>query len=493
MFRSFCRCRGEKQKESTICSGDSSKVRESWNCLTDDETSKRKIYSKTLNPIHIEQVSKQGKAVQPQRSCNEINSKSQNDDRKYGELPEALKSCICSVTQTNEIQKVCGENINLELISSSDIVPAFNIEGWPFIANEWVYRKRLSPTPDVLIKVLKTKCQIVAKRPLFPELKGNPNSEDHSPEYDKHDTYFRVSFSRCELVLATSFNENQLYVWRVVKAYQKKYFETEPRVLTSYLWKNVVFWVFEKSYSATFAKTCVLPAVVEALDFMIDCLQKRFLPHYFVRKANLLRGCRVKMIDEVCSKVKIVKKNPLQHLKSFFENPPKRKVVSVKIKDANKYLTGSTDSFAKIQLDLFGMSEEFVEVFGGRLFTVLLANPENMNLFPSLIKMLDFLRYLTGLDETNVVDVESFENSILNKFRYATFAKRLHEESPEDVLLNNILNEVPKLVSDPSSIDIVQWFKNALTHFSKYCKNKTEKRESKQILKETGIRDLPLD
>lgn len=199
---------------------------------------------------------------------------------------------------------------------------AFKFEGWPVVANEWRSRQRKWPSVDTVQNVLQSGCQIVAKRPLFPHLKGDPKNEDHSPEHDRLDPYFRLSFSRCEIVLSKSLNEYQLLIWRVLKAYQKSFLNTSPRVLASYHWKNVVFWVFEETDVTQWTEEVVLPIVCKALDKMVCFLREKFLPQYFIRACNLIDGCREDKIIEVLDRIHAIRENPLQYLIEFFINPP---------------------------------------------------------------------------------------------------------------------------------------------------------------------------
>lgn len=205
---------------------------------------------------------------------------------------------------------------------STDLVPAFIFNGWPRIANEWLERNRKWPSDGVKDAILQTGCQIVAKRPLFPELNGDVKKEDHSPEHDKRDPYFRLSFSQCEVVLSQSLTEPQLLCWRVMKAFQKAYLSTEPRVLASYHWKNVVFWVFEETEPAFWTPRNLLKGVCKALDRMILFLRSKFIPVYFVPTCNLIDGCREDVIEEVCERVVSIRSNPVEYLKKFLEHPP---------------------------------------------------------------------------------------------------------------------------------------------------------------------------
>ncbi|XP_052800453.1 uncharacterized protein LOC128231527 isoform X2 [Mya arenaria] len=214
------------------------------------------------------------------------------------------------------------KKVYLPKISSADLVPAFKFGDWPRPAAEWKTRKRKWPSKDTVQNVVECGCHIVSKRPLFPELNGDPTKEDNSPESDKTNTFFRLSFSQCELLLAKCLTETQKCCWRILKAYQKAFLGTEPKVLASYHWKNVVFWVSEETDPSFWTEDNVLCGVCKALDFMIQCLRERFIPVYFVKNENLIAGCQHEVIEEALARVISIRKNPIGYLQLFIESPP---------------------------------------------------------------------------------------------------------------------------------------------------------------------------
>ncbi|XP_052800448.1 uncharacterized protein LOC128231527 isoform X1 [Mya arenaria] len=246
---------------------------------------------------------------------DEANVSDEDNDDTSANMPVTTESNYDD--DDSEDQKVF-----LPKVSSADLVPAFKFGDWPRPAAEWKTRNRQWPSEEIVQKVLECGCHIVSKRPLFSDLNGDPANEDNSPESDKTNTFFRLSFSRCELLLAKSLTESQKYCWRVLKAYQKKYLCTEPKVLASYHWKNVVFWVSEETDPSFWTEDNVLFGVCKALDFMIKCLRERFIPVYFVRYENLIAGCKHEAIEEALATVILIRKNPIEYLQLFIESPP---------------------------------------------------------------------------------------------------------------------------------------------------------------------------
>jgi len=224
----------------------------------------------------------------------------------------------------------CDRTVAMPKISSADLVPAFKYEGWPRTAQEWLQRERKWPGEDVVQQVREAGCHIVAKRPLLPECNGDPNNEDNSSAGDAVNRFFRLSFSKCELQLANSLSDPQKLCWRILKAYQKGFLGTKPKVLASYHWKNALFWVLEETDTAFWTNDNVFDGVCLALQFMIRCLENKCVPLYFVRTENLIDGCREDMIALAKERVIEIRQNPLLYLQFFIEKPPEAEPFEIK-------------------------------------------------------------------------------------------------------------------------------------------------------------------
>ncbi|XP_045176892.2 uncharacterized protein LOC123537286 isoform X2 [Mercenaria mercenaria] len=234
-----------------------------------------------------------------------------DSDSLENSVKESSKTEACI---KNPIQNGTAKNkSSFSKIKSTDFVPAFKFEGWPRVADEWVTRQRKWPSKVTLKKVLESGCQVVAKRPLA--LYSKPIAEERDP-------YFRLSFALSEIILAQSMKEQQMLCWRVLKAYQKAFLETRPKCLTSYHWKNVVFWVSENLDESFWEDENILVAVLKSLDLMQNCLQNRTLPFYFVRKMNLFNGCDETLFDSLIRQVEAIRREPLVFLERFLAAPP---------------------------------------------------------------------------------------------------------------------------------------------------------------------------
>ncbi|XP_045176029.2 uncharacterized protein LOC123536715 [Mercenaria mercenaria] len=248
----------------------------------------------------------------PAARTKRINNKHKNKNATSSD-PEVVKESH-SVGACIKTSGTAKRETSFSKLKSIDFVPAFKIEGWPRVADEWVTRSRKWPSKEILKKIIGSGCQVVAKRPLA--LYSKPVIEERDP-------YFRLSFALSEVILAQNMKEQQLLCWRVLKAYQKCFLETEPKCLKSYHWKNVLFWVNEDLDESFWTDENVLVAVYKCLDFMKECLQKRNLPFYFVRRMNLLNGCDETIFDILREQVDLIRREPLAYLKRFISEPPK--------------------------------------------------------------------------------------------------------------------------------------------------------------------------
>ena len=402
----------------------------------------------------------------------------------------------------NETTKKQYTKVNKLL--TADYVPAFALEGWPHVADEWLTRNRMWPLQDTIDNIRRTGCHIVAKRPLLPEMNGDPKNEDHSPEHDMRDPYFRVSFSMCEVVLSKSLSESQLQCWRILKAFQKAYLKTEPRVLASYHWKNVAFWVFEETEPDFWKEETVLEGVCKALDFMIIFLRLKFVPLYFVRTCNLIDGCREDLINEVCDRVQQIRRHPVSYLKHFIDFPPNAEQVSV---EENVLRESVSEENAKSHREqsVYGMSQLLRQMayvrnkedepktkFHTGFQTILKTMDEVIREVhgenEKILMFVNALRDLTNnVFDDNSDDDDGFDK-VFDTVSDATTGLVNNDHKPQ---LQNFFGEFKRLVKDDESSDDSKRVTNFFSSFAKLVgdisskpkKRKKEERAFPDILK----------
>ncbi|XP_060594212.1 uncharacterized protein LOC132748619 [Ruditapes philippinarum] len=248
--------------------------------------------------------------------ANKSSSENLHKKKRSKNCTPLLKSEILNSNTESKAERdsdTAKNDVAFSIAKSTDYVPAYRFDGWPRVADEWLTRSRKWPSKETMKDALKAGCQVVAKRPLA--LCNEPISGERDP-------YFRLSFALSEVHLAKSMREPQLLCWRVLKAYQKCYLETKPKFLTSYHWKNILFWVSESLDESFWTDENVSVSVLKCLDFMNVCLQNQNLPFYFVRKMNMFDGCDGSFFESLRKRVEQIRCSPDEFLKRFIMEPP---------------------------------------------------------------------------------------------------------------------------------------------------------------------------
>lgn len=136
-------------------------------------------------------------------------------------------------------EKLAMEHHSKIIQSGIDLVPAIKARGWPSVSKAWSTRDRVWPSKDIIAKILDSGFHIVVKAP---------------PRYtDKPNQVFRLSFSRAELILSGELNNVQRECYRCLKIYYRSVIEDrEPKIITSYFLKTVLFWTVEETGQSIF-------------------------------------------------------------------------------------------------------------------------------------------------------------------------------------------------------------------------------------------------
>ena len=181
---------------------------------------------------------------------------------------------------------------------SLDLVPGIACEGFPLIAKSWVARVAGKdwPPEDVVEKILKAGFQLVPK---------SSKAADNDTE-----TSFRLSFNTAEELLALSLTKFQRECYRVLKMYYYEILKRDPKVLTTYHLKTVLFWVIESSSADIWIDHNRAHCCMILLKHLKDCLTTGNLQHYFIPNGNLL-----KYLD------KEELKKDMDNLTKLFDNP----------------------------------------------------------------------------------------------------------------------------------------------------------------------------
>ena len=133
---------------------------------------------------------------------------------------------------------------------------------------------------------------------------------------------WRLSFSVVEIRLALLLTEIQKRCYRVLKALIKFNVNEglqEDEKFPSYYLKTLMFWLCENSSTDSWTIQNLARHWLRLLDSVIEKLEKKTLPHYFVSSYNLLDGKPQDYIDHWLQRLKQIRQKPLKAVVKFFD------------------------------------------------------------------------------------------------------------------------------------------------------------------------------
>jgi hypothetical protein len=158
---------------------------------------------------------------------------------------------------------------------SIDYVPAFPCE-YPSFFDKWFERVQDKPWPSE-----ETSMQVKESK-LFVVPVG-------SAESNAVELQWRISCTLAERLLVRSFSDAQIKAYTTMKMILKHVLKPVCEYITSYQVKNVMFWVSEKNNNILNI-TDFNEILLDAIDFLKQCLEVRCLQQYFILSKNLMLG-----------------------------------------------------------------------------------------------------------------------------------------------------------------------------------------------------------
>ena len=255
------------------------------------------IESTTLGLLRFEQNTQNKEIRQDPQKDGAPYNQDLYDKEKHTSRDEKHKN------ENRQDEIVCASYIRK---MSEDLVAAFQIEGSLPDMNYWSLRpNRKWPDKYTVQEVRQCDIFLVCK----PEVSGNPN-----PDID-----FCLGFSKAELKLTQHMTRGQKQCILMIKTLTYGVLECYSKILTSFHWKNAVFWLSEMYGVEAFNEHDPIPVLDMALGFMEQCLHKKSLEHYFI-KSNLISGR--KFTDEIIriliKEIGQIRKSPIQALRNCY-------------------------------------------------------------------------------------------------------------------------------------------------------------------------------
>ncbi|XP_045182230.2 uncharacterized protein LOC123540960 [Mercenaria mercenaria] len=106
----------------------------------------------------------------------------------------------------------------------------------------------------------------------------------------QQDLEWRICYTTAEKELIASLNDIQIKVYVLLKMVAKSVLKPVCKALTSYVVKNVVFWIMEGTDQQILSPDIIVNLIQKSLYFIKYCLENNHFPNYMIPERNLLRG-----------------------------------------------------------------------------------------------------------------------------------------------------------------------------------------------------------
>ncbi|KAL4239349.1 hypothetical protein ACF0H5_000166 [Mactra antiquata] len=172
-----------------------------------------------------------------------------------------------------------------------DDVFAFRCLSHKHILKDWANRERSYgwPSLEIIEEILQLEAQLVPV--------GCAGSKNKSMEW-------RICFIPGELRLCESLNETQYKLYILLKMVNKFFLKSICSDMSSFMMKNITFWITETNPSEMFCRGNLLLVLKLGLDMLVGCLKNKCLPYFMIPTRNLFIGRQcLSSSDALISKV----------------------------------------------------------------------------------------------------------------------------------------------------------------------------------------------
>jgi len=107
---------------------------------------------------------------------------------------------------------------------------------------------------------------------------------------ERKDIEWRISYTTAEKKLVRSMNDVQVKLYVVLKFVQKDRLKPVCKNFTSYMVKNLVFWVLEETPLRDLTPETLVDRILTAFCHLRQFLENKFLPCYLIPERNLFDG-----------------------------------------------------------------------------------------------------------------------------------------------------------------------------------------------------------
>ncbi|XP_045187581.2 uncharacterized protein LOC123545312 [Mercenaria mercenaria] len=162
------------------------------------------------------------------------------------------------------------------IFSDMDFVFSFYFGGKEHL-RKWAKRSRFYtwPQPTVLKEISSMEGYIVPV--------GDKPSDFQSLEW-------RICYTTAEKKLVGYLNAQEQKLYILLKMVSKTILQPVCKAITSYVVKNVVFWIAEGTAEQQCSVNCLVFLLQKSLYFIKYCLENNHLPNYMIPERNLIRA-----------------------------------------------------------------------------------------------------------------------------------------------------------------------------------------------------------
>ena len=203
---------------------------------------------------------------------------SQNSNGCIGQITEHLSRAGPSlpkyIKQSSEAAWILS-CLNLHAMDT-DVVWAFPYLALP-IMEEWANRERKSGWPS------KETIANVARLPAHVVPVGQRGTDDE-------DLQWRICFTLGEILLVQNFNDVQRKLFVMMKLIARHFLKPICNDISSYVIKNVIFWISEEIPQEQFKEENFLEILQEALTYLLQAIKRKTLQNYMIPSRNLFEA-----------------------------------------------------------------------------------------------------------------------------------------------------------------------------------------------------------
>ena len=281
-----------------------------------------------------------------------------------------------------------------------DSVHAFRCVCQQQLLQEWINRPRHHnwPPPDLVEEIAQVEAQLVPV--------GCKGSENRGMEW-------RVCFIPSELKLSESWNEAQYKLYILLKMINKATLKPICEEMSSYILKNIVFWMAEAKSRESFTSETLLNNLTSSLEMLEQCIQKNELFYYMIRSRNLLTGrLGPKVREQLCDKLKeLIREGPNVVLRCQKVNNAIQHLTPAELEEKGR-LRDDLERMALLKETIWNLHDE--SEGQGRLRSSMVQATSEDNLYALVShKMCD----LVWSDWRLHVDDEDFQEVVQSKIR----------------------------------------------------------------------------